>query len=622
MKAYVATNEKQRLIMRLILVLITSLTAVVNAAEPYSPPLRQDYPNNLYWGDTHVHTYLSPDAYPLGSRVTPDEAYRFAKGETIVASGGDKVRLQRPLDFLMVSDHAENMGVMPRLAAGDPRLLKTEDGQRNFKLLSELPTLREMLKAKSLEEYQTRYMALATAKAAKGGDYGIDTDFRREVWEGVVAIAEKHNDPGKFTTFAGYEYSSAAPAMLHRNVVYVGGPTHTRAWLPFSSYDSKNPEDLWSHLERYRKESGSDVIAIPHNTNLSNGQQFKTVTYDGKPLTRDYASTKSSIEPIMEVTQFKGDSETHPLISPNDEFADFETLRKPKTEEMARQSYARGALKTGLEFTVKLGVNPYKLGMIGSTDTHQGLATADEDNLADPGPYRYSSRLQFSASGYAAVWARENTREAIFSAMKRREVYATTGPRITLRFFGGWDFESDDALGPHLAEIGYRNGVPMGGDLVQPGARREAPTFLLHAVKDPVGANLDRIQIIKGWRDTKGRLHEKIHDVAWSGDRSIGKDDKLPAVGSSVDVKTASYLNSIGSHSLSTTWTDPDFNSKEAAFYYVRVLQIPTPRWQTYDASFYNLKEISEPAVIQERAYSSPIWYTPQSMGSESMGSE
>ena len=617
MKAYVATSEKQRLIMRLILVLITSLTAVVNAAEPYSPPLRQDYPNNLYWGDTHVHTYLSPDAYPLGSRVTPDEAYRFAKGETIVASGGDKVRLQRPLDFLMVSDHAENMGVMPRLAAGDPRLLKTEDGQRNFKLLSELPTLREMLKAKSLEEYQTRYMALATAKAAKSGDYGIDTDFRREVWEGVVAIAEKHNDPGKFTTFAGYEYSSAAPAMLHRNVVYVGGPTHTRAWLPFSSYDSKNPEDLWSHLERYRKESGSDVIAIPHNTNLSNGQQFNTVTYDGKPLTRDYASTKSSIEPIMEVTQFKGDSETHPLISPNDEFADFETLRNPETEEIARQSYARGALKTGLEFAVKLGVNPYKLGMIGSTDTHQGLATADEDNLADPGPYRYSSRLQFSASGYAAVWARENTREAIFSAMKRREVYATTGPRITLRFFGGWDFESDDALGPHLAEIGYRNGVPMGGDLVQPGARREAPTFLLHAVKDPVGANLDRIQIIKGWRDIKGRLHEKIHDVAWSGDRSIGKDDKLPAVGSSVDVKSASYLNSIGSHSLSTTWTDPDFNSKEAAFYYVRVLQIPTPRWQTYDASFYNLKEISEPAVIQERAYSSPIWYTPQSMGSE-----
>ena len=511
----------------------------------------------------------------------------------------------------MVADHAENMGVMPRLAVGDPRLLETEDGQRYYKLFPELPTLHEVLKSRSLEEYRTRNMALLSAKAAKGGEYGIDADFRREVWEGVVAVAEKHNDPGKFTTFAGYEYSSATPAMLHRNVVYVGGPMHTKAWLPFSSIDSKNPEDLWAHLKRYRKESGSDVIAIPHNTNISNGQQFKTVTYDGKPLTRGYATTKSSIEPIMEVTQFKGDSETHPLISPLDEFADFERLRPPQSEEIARQSYARGALKTGLDLAAELGVNPYKLGMIGSTDSHQGLATAEEDNLADPGAYRYSMRLRFSASGYAAVWARENTREAIFSAMKRREVYATTGPRITLRFFGGWNFESDDAAAPYLAQIGYRNGVPMGGDLVQPGRSRKSPTFLLHAVKDPDGANLDRIQIIKGWRDKKGGLHEKIYDVAWSGDRNIGKDDKLPAVGSTVDVKTASYLNSIGSYSLSTTWTDPDFNRKEAAFYYVRVLQIPTPRWQTYETSFYDIKERPEPAVIQERAYSSPIWYTP-----------
>ena len=600
--------------MRSVIVLISLLGTTASAAEPYSPLLRQDYPNNVYWGDTHVHTYLSPDAYPLGSRITPDQAYRFAKGETILASGGDKVRLSRPLDFLMVADHAENMGVMPRLAAGDPRLLKTEDGQRYFKLFPELPTLREVLKAKSLEEYQAKNMALAMAKAAKSGDYGVDTDFRREVWEGVVAIAEKHNDPGKFTTFAGYEYSSVTPAMLHRNVLYVGGPAQTKAWLPFSANDSTNPEDLWAHLERYRKESGSDVIAIPHNANISNGEQFKTVTYDGTPLTRAYASTRSSIEPIMEVTQFKGDSETHPLVSPDDEFADFETLRNPKTQEIARQSYVRGALKTGLDLEAKLGVNPYKLGMIGSTDTHQGLATADEDNLADTGPYRYSTSLQFSASGYAAVWARENTREAIFSAMKRREVYATTGPRITLRFFGGWNFHSNDAFGPHLAETGYRNGVPMGGDLVPftgKGKRRKAPTFLLHAVKDPDGANLDRIQVIKGWRNRKGNLLEKVYDVAWSGGRSIGKDGKLPAVGSTVDVESATYRNAIGSHSLSATWTDPDFDPKEAAFYYVRVLQIPTPRWQTFETSFYGIKERPEPTTIQERAYSSPIWYTP-----------
>jgi hypothetical protein len=395
-------------------------------------------------------------------------------------------------------------------------------------------------------------------------------------------------------------------------VMYVGGPSDTKAWLPFSSHDSTNPEDLWAHLEGYRNKTGSDVIAIPHNTNISRGQQFKIVTYDGKPLTSGYARTRSSIEPIMEVTQFKGDSETHPLVSANDEFADFETLRNPATHEIARQSYARGALKTGLDLAAKLGVNPYKLGMIGSTDTHQGLATADEDNLADAGPYQYSTGLRFSAAGYAAVWARENTREAIFSAMKRREVYATTGPRMTLRFFGGWNFESDDALGPHLAETGYGGGVPMGGDLASySGEGKKAPTFLLHAVKDPQGANLDRIQVVKGWRDSKRNVNEKVYDVAWSDDRSIGNDGKLQAVGSTVDVESATYLNSIGSHSLSTTWTDPDFNRKQAAFYYVRVLQIPTPRWQTYQTSFYGIKERPEPAVIQERAYSSPIWYTP-----------
>jgi hypothetical protein len=596
--------------MRLFLVLLVLVTEA--AAAPYSPPLRVDYPANVYWGDTHVHTYLSPDAYPMGSRVTPDEAYRFAKGETIIASGGDETRLSRPLDFLMVADHSENMGVMPRLAARVLELLKTPDGQRSYKLLQELPTLREVLKSNNLEEYQSKNMALLMAKGIKSGDYHLDADFRREVWEGVVVVAEKHNDPGKFTTFAGYEYSSSTPAMLHRNVMYVGGPSDTKAWLPFSSHDSTNPEDLWAHLEGYRNETGSDVIAIPHNTNLSRGQQFKTVTYDGKPLTSGYARTRSSIEPIMEVTQFKGDSETHPLVSANDEFADFETLTNPATHEIARQSYARGALKTGLDLAAKLGVNPYKLGMIGSTDTHQGLATADEDNLADAGPYQYSTGLRFSAAGYAAVWARENTREAIFSAMKRREVYATTGPRMTLRFFGGWNFESDDALGPHLSETGYRGGVPMGGDLASySGKGKKAPTFLLHAVKDPQGANLDRIQVVKGWRDSKGNVNEKVYDVAWSDDRSIGNDGKLQAVGSTVDVESATYLNSIGSHSLSTTWTDSDFNRKQAAFYYVRVLQIPTPRWQTYQTSFYGIKERPEPAVIQERAYSSPIWYTP-----------
>ncbi|MCY3821527.1 MAG: DUF3604 domain-containing protein [Gammaproteobacteria bacterium] len=614
--------------MRPILALISILAAVANAAELYSPPVRQDYPDNVYWGDTHVHTYLSGDAFGMGTRLSPDEAYRFAKGETIRATGGGDARLRRPLDFLMVSDHAENLGVAPRVATGDPDALKTEDSQRLFETLSRTPAVSDVLGAKSLEEYTAGNETLGKSKTPRG-DYGIDDDFRLDVWRSIVESAEKHNDPGRFTTFAGYEYSSGSPAMLHRNVMFAGAPEHTMSRRPFSAYDSSNPEDLWAHLERYREETGSDVISIPHNSNLSRGNTFATVSYDGEPLTRDYARIRSSIEPIVEVTQIKGDSETLPSISPDDEFAEHETwgnfsalkglAAELPPEEAAKRSYVRSGLKTGLGIAAELGVNPYKFGMIGSTDSHTGLATADEDNFwgkmgaIEPSPYRRMTQAIYASAGYAAVWATENTREAIFAAMKRREVYATTGPRITLRFFGGWDYESDDAVSPNLAGTGYRKGVPMGGDLALP-PDGTAPRFLLRAVKDPDGANLDRVQVIKGWRDAKGELHEKVHDVAWSGDRSIGEDGKLPPVGSTVDVKAASYLNSIGSPALATTWTDPDFDRNEAAFYYVRVLQIPTPRWTTYDAKFYGAEEFQQgpAAVIQERAYSSPIWYTPE----------
>ena len=603
--------------MRPILALVPALLAGADAAEPYSPPLRRDYPDNVYWGDTHLHTYLSPDAFPLGTLVTPDQAYRFAKGETIRATGGDEARLRRPLDFLMVSDHAENMGVLPRLAAGEPGLLKSADGRRFFEVLAGTPALRDVLRAESIEEFNVGNTALSKAKGAKSGDYGIGEDFIGDVWASVVAVAERHNDPGRFTTFAGYEYSSGSP-MLHRNVMFAGGPGQTLQARPFSSYDSRNPEDLWAYLESYREATGGDVIAIPHNSNLSGGNMFKTVTYEGKALSREYARVRSSIEPVIEVTQIKGDSETLPSISPTDEFADHETwanLAKPQTEAEARRSYARSALQTGLALGAELGVNPFKFGMIGSTDSHTGLATADEDNFwgkmgaNEPNPYRGRTQAQFSSSGYAAVWARENTREAIFAAMKRREVYATTGPRITLRFFGGWDYVGDDAASPNLAEIGYSKGVPMGGDLAHQ-TGDEAPSFLVSAAKDPDGANLDRVQVVKGWRDAHGNVHEKIYDVAWSGDRMID-DGRLPAVGSTVDLETASYVNSIGSAALATTWTDPAFNPREAAFYYVRVIQIPTPRWTTYDAKYYNLRD-SPRQVIRERAYSSPIWYTPQ----------
>ena len=389
--------------MRIVLILILSLVAAANAAEPYAPPVSQDYPNNVYWGDTHVHTYLSGDAFGMGTRTTPDQAYRFAKGETIRATGGGEARLRRPLDFLMVSDHAENLGVAPRLAAGDPDLLKAADSQRFFEVLAGAPAVSDVLGAKSLEEYNAGNLALGLSKTPRG-DYGIDDDFRLDVWRSVVAVAEKHNDPGRFTTFAGYEYSSSSPTMLHRNVMFAGAPEHTMSRRPFSAYDSSNPEDLWAHLERYREETGSDVIAIPHNSNLSRGNMFGTVSYEGGPLTRDYARIRSSIEPIVEVTQIKGDSETLPSLSPDDEFADHETWGNYSVskgmagdlppEELARGSYARSALKTGLGLAAELGVNPYKFGMIGSTDSHTGLATADEDNFwgkmgaNEPSPYR------------------------------------------------------------------------------------------------------------------------------------------------------------------------------------------------------------------------------------------
>ena len=657
-----------------LIVLALPLTAL--AEESYSPYVDQSYPTNVYWGDTHLHTYLSGDAYTLGTLTTPDDAYRFARGETIRATGGEDVRLRRPLDFLMIADHAENLGVIPRLAAGDPRLLKTEDGRRFAKIVANLPLLPDVLTADNLDAYNLASRPLYAGKGVWHGDYGTDDIFKREVWHEVIDVAEKYNDPGTFTTFAGFEYSPNPP-MLHRNVLFAGGPEQTSQILPFSRYDSADVEKLWAHLQDYKDRAGSDVIAIPHNANLSGGQMFSPLNYQGQPLTSSYVKTRASMEPILEVTQIKGDSETHPVLSPNDEFADYESwfrapspyggkgkgasaskkptgkgsaaakekrakaeaaggkkeaaksqaVAKKSTEakarpqepsELAAQAHARSALKLGLGHLAKLGVNPFKFGMIGSTDSHTGLATADEDNFwgkmgtQEPGPYRAAALSQFGASGYAGVWAEENTREALFAALKRREVYATTGPRITLRFFGGWDYASDDAVSPQIASIGYQKGVPMGGDLTR-GVEGKAPSFLIRAVKDPDGANLDRVQVIKGWRDKKGTLLEEVYDVAWSDDRKVGKDGKVQPIQSTVDLADAGYRNSVGDPEFSVTWEDPDFDPAESSFYYVRVIEIPTPRWTAYDAAFYGLKDLPKriPLVTQERAYSSPIWYTP-----------
>ncbi len=616
---------------------VLCLSAQINAEISPSPE-NPNYPSRLLWGDTHVHTHLSADAYPLGSRTTPDEAYRFARGEQII-SNGLAAQLVTPLDFLMVSDHAENMGVFPRLAAGDPSLLKTESARTVFEKLKKLPLADEVLASETEQDFRAGAEALSYGKAMKASGFMIDKKFKQQVWNSVVDIAEKYNDPGSFTTFSGYEYSSGG---LHRNVLFAGGPEHTKKIIPFSSNDSDNPEDLWSFLERYIETTGSGVISIPHNSNLSGGKMFASKTFNGYPLTKGYALTRSSLEPIVEVTQIKGDSETHPLVSPDDEFASFEDAwwdvvssyrykdsSSISEEKIAERSFVRGALKTGLNQRVDVAVNPFKFGVIGSTDSHTGLATANEKNFwgkmatDQPNPFRAARSSISSASGYAAIWATENTREAIFSAMKRREVYATTGPRIILRFFGGWDFNNHDASSPNIAKIGYKKGVPMGGDLVMD-QQQAVPHFLIAAMREPDGANLDRLQVIKGWRDQQGTLHEKVYDVVWSGKRTLKENGKLPPIKSTVNISAANYRNTVGSPTLEIAWRDPDFHPDESAFYYARVLQIPTPRWNTYDAKIYETtvkspnydpwggKMDPPPRVIQERAYSSPIWYEPK----------
>jgi len=620
-----------------------------SAEETYSPYVDQSYPTNVYWGDTHLHTALSFDAYAQGSRVSADDAYRFAKGETVTADSGEEVRLQRPLDFLVVADHAESLGVSWRLAAGDELLLSTEKGRRRAQSEKDNPyPVLDILNSETGKElysfYSSKYPAFnlrqdtvgdsssdskkkpSSAKkpakssgfTIKGPSLGSDEVFRRSMWNEVGANAERHNDPGTFTALIGYEWTRGP---IHRVVIYEGGADQTNKVLPFSSTDSGDPEDLWAYLSDYEDKQGGKVLAIPHSGNLSGGMMFALNGLDGQPFTKAYAQMRSRWEPLYEVTQNRGDSETHPILSPNDAFADYETWPGSRSQDWGKQKqteYARSALKLGLDQEAELGVNPFKFGMIGSTDSHTSLATSDEDNFwgkmaaEEPSRHRARSLWFFSASGYAAVWAEDNSREALFNAMRRKEVYASTGPRITVRFFGGWDYTADDATRPDLPRIGYAKGVPMGGDLAYaPEGKR--PRFLVRAVKDPDGANLDRVQIVKGWRDTGGELHEKVYNVAMSDGRKEGRNGKVKPVGNTVDIQDASYTNSIGDSELAVVWADPDFDANEHAFYYVRVLEIPTPRWTAYDAKFYALKDLPEqiPMVTQERAYTTPIWYTP-----------
>ncbi|THD65692.1 DUF3604 domain-containing protein [Robertkochia marina] len=589
----------------------------------YSPYAGDYYPDQVYFGDTHLHSSWSTDAGMAGATLGPDVAYRISRGETVTSHLGWKVRLIRPLDFLVLADHAENLGLADFIERSDPIILANETGKK----------WHDLVKAGN------GYQAFLEWLRAGNQDLINEPRMAKVVWEKATDNADKYYQPGVFTTFHGFEWTSHPGGNnMHRVVVFRDGKDRTKQIIPYSQYDSVDPEDLWNYLMNYEEKTGGRVLAIPHNGNLSNGLMFSYNRYSGEDLTKEVVEQRYRFEPLAEVTQQKGDGETHPQLSPDDEFADFETLdmgnlngTQAKTPDMLASEYAREALKRGLKIEAELGTNPFKFGMIGSSDNHTALPTTREENnfskasFVEPSPERYEHPLveapdpalsimltDVGAAGLAAVWARENTRESIWDAMARRETYATSGTRLRVRVFGGWDFEEDEVQRPDFARTGYDRGVPMGGDL-KAAPSGEAPKFMVRALRDPDGANLDRIQMIKGWMDAQGELQERVYDIAVSDGRKISSDGKAnKAVGNTVDVKNASYTNSIGDPLLTAYWTDPDFDPSLRAFYYVRVLEIPTPRWTAYDSKFFNVKMPDDTVMyLQDRAYTSPIWYTP-----------
>ena len=593
----------------------------------YSPYAGRSFPTQPFFGDTHLHTAVSVDAGTMCT-VEQEDAFRFARGEEITTTHGLRAKLGRPLDFVVLTDHAEMYGLMPMLKKGDQSILSQPKGKEWY----------DALMSGDDEKVFATAMEIVASLSQKEPPLKADPIVKK-AWHQYTALADRYNEPGRFTALIGYEYTTMGGNNLHRNVVFRGDSSVANQTLPFSQFDSQNPEDLWNALDEFQARTGAEVLAIPHNGNLSNGRMFSVNKFDGTtPYDRELAEQRARLEPIVEVTQIKGDGEAHPMLSPNDEFADYDTWDKSnlngteaKKPEMLQYEYAREALKNGLVLEEKLGVNPFKFGMIGSTDVHTAMSAVEEDNFfgkhsgVEPGPHRWEHIVieapdpqftiygwQQAAGGYAAGWATENTREAIFDAMKRKETYATTGSRPIVRFFGGWDFTEEDTQTRLPASVGYGKGVPMGGDLRARPGDGGAPTFLVAAMKDPMSGNLDRIQIIKGWLNDDGSTGEKVHDVVWSGDRQPGADGKLPAVGSTVNVEKATWTNTIGDPELITVWTDPDFEPARPAFYYARVIEIPTPRWTAYEAMRYQIKMDDEvPMTTQERAYTSPIWYHP-----------
>lgn len=603
----------------------------------YSPYLHQAHPDKVFWGDTHLHTSYSTDAGMIGNRLGPEEALRFAKGELVTSSTGLRARLIRPLDFLVIADHAETLGLAPMIDESNPLLLKDPMGKRFHDLVKS---------GKGFEAYNIWKKSGAAQK-----DPMPNPELQRTMWERIINTVDVHNQPGVFTAFHGFEWTSTPNLRnMHRVVIFRDGKEQAKQVTPFTMFDSVDPERLWDYLEAYEKRTGGRALAIPHNGNLSQGLMFSVETFSGKPIDSAYAKRRMRWEPIYEVTQIKGDGEAHPFLSPTDEYADYYTWDKgdfglnPKSTDMLPHEYARSAFKLGLEQDAKLGANPFKFGMIGATDSHTSLATSREENFfgkfsgVEPGQeHRFADKVsqdlrpdgdgsldiyhwESTAAGLAGVWARENTREAIFDAMSRKEVYASTGTRMLVRVFAGWDFEADEVHRPDFATQGYQRGVPMGGDLSD-AAEGQAPTFMIRALRDADGANLDRIQIVKGWLDKTGQAQERIYDVAVSDGRKIEPDGRCKTpVGDTVDISNATFTNTIGDAVLAAYWKDPDFDPAQRAFYYVRVLEIPTPTWLAHDRKALGvalpeavLAEPNKWLKHQERAYTSPIWYTPES---------
>lgn len=593
-----------------------------------------DVRTNVYWGDVHLHSNYSWDAYGTGNTtLTPDQAYRFARGLPVIhPNRSSTVRIRRPLDFLAVTDHAIMLGVQAMLDQRDSELLATEWGQRLLEIHEQAPIAGVMREGGRL--------------GVMGGPEGgtpereemmnevFASTVRARAWADEIDAAENNNVPGAFTTLIGWEWTSTPDGRnIHRCVITDASGAQAREIIPFSNYQSLRPEDLWSYFAETSDRTGIDFVAIPHNSNLSGGLMFDTVDSDGRPIDAEYARTRMRWEPAVEIAQSKGTSEILPQLAPTDEFAGFEIWQRllvNRPQPANPSDYVRTALTRGIGLQNAIGVNPFKFGVIGSTDSHTGLSSVQEDAFlghfgsdstpeirleqARPdatGTFIFPDWL-LSAGGRAAVWAPENTREAIFNAFKRREVYGTTGTRIALRFFGGFGFRPRDAESADIAEVGYEKGVPMGGDLTNAPPRR-APGFLIEALKDPLSGNLDRIQVVKGWVDDSGASRQRIYNVAWSGDRELDANGQLSAVGDTVDPETAAYTNTIGAARLATVWVDPDFDPDQLAVYYVRVLEIPTPRHSLFDAIALGVTaaDTQQPASIQERAYSSPIWYTP-----------